>query len=638
MPFKKKVRGERSSKPKMPKSSSTNDAAAFKRHAGHQQQSVANPAAMSGGAGGKKKKRVSAAVVDEDPAATNGGAAPVAVHMETAPAQQHHASASAGKIKSKSKSKSKHKEVIDYSKQNTHTNTFGKVQKWLLESHATDPASTTSTAAAQIPSTMATETAAGAMPNGAVGRQAMLMSKSQSTPEHLAGKRLGDSATSGAVAAATATVNSHNKPITKVPSVSNLNDKVKLQVVYKPPFKFSLKFSKNSAVKTKVIGAGAAAGSRQKPKQHRSQSHRPDTGEPQHGPSVPATRRTALLVQTLAGDPADDDAVNLVTHLDEPNYETLTPKRDAALHNATASSSPLYENVNLHADAASAATAAAAATPINTATFRISKSASGSSLMQRTAAKSRASTSSSKRPAHSTSQTDLIREQQQQQHDSETPFGSSQNLIRSSTSNLAAKSASRSSHAPSAQQPGSSSQHLSRSSTTNLSKQRRTSGQSRGRGSNPNLYVMDDGNGTGGSSGGSRRNSLARQQSENAASMSRTASHSNLRQATVAASTRPGDNVNNIPRANLSGRQFVSASSNRQSKRAAGSAGKRGAERPHTADCTDGGPTSAVHGFEWPPGLRKSASSHASPHADEPLPSDLEVMVSDVENLVTDET
>lgn len=623
VPFKKKVRGERSAKPKMPKSSSSNDA--FKRHAGHQ-QSTSNPAALPGAAGGKKKKRVSAPVVDEDPAGTNGAVAPVAVHIETPPA--HHASPSGGKLKSKSKAKSKHKEVIDYSKQNAHTNTFGKVQKWLLESHTADPASPSaaSAAAVQYP------TAVDAAPAAAVVRHAPLMSKSQSTPEHLAGKRM--ATVQPATAAAAATASSSNKPLTKVPSVSNLNDKVKLQVVYKPPFKFSLKFSKNSAVKTKVIGA--AAGARQKPKQHRSLSHRPDAGEQQaHGSAAPSTRRTALLVQTLTGG-STDDAVNLVEHFDEPNYETLTPKRDAPATSTAAKSTPLYENVNLKADAATAA-AASASTPINTATFRISKSASGSSLMQRTAAKSRASTSSSKRPSHSNSQTDLIREQQQQQqqHDNETPFGSSQNLIRSSTSNLAAKSGSRSSHGQSSSQPPGSSQHLSRSSTTNLSKQRRASGQPRGRGSNPNLNALDDGTGTGGSNG-SRRNSLARQHSENAASMSRTSSQSNLRQA-AAATQRPGDIVNNIPRANISGRHPVSSSFNRHARHAAGSAGKRGAERPHTADCTDGGPASSVHGFEWPPALKKSASTHAA-HAAEPLPSDLEVMVSDVENLVTDDT
>jgi disintegrin and metalloproteinase domain-containing protein 10 len=91
----------------------------------------------------------------------------------------------------KPKKKSKHKEVIDYSNAENHTNTFGKVQKWLLESPIV------SSAASQIEH---------------ASKISNIVSKSQSTPEHL--------------------TNMQRSPSnTKVKSTNNLNDKVRLQVV-----------------------------------------------------------------------------------------------------------------------------------------------------------------------------------------------------------------------------------------------------------------------------------------------------------------------------------------------------------------------------------------------------------------------
>lgn len=599
-----------------------------------------------------------------------------------------------GKTKSKSKTKQPHhKETlqsIDYSKLNhgAHSNTFGKVQKWLLESQPAD--ATNLTSATTTPSTVAALVSAQIPAVGPLG-------KSQSTPEHLAGKRIASTAAAVAATAAVQSIQMNNAsgPTgngTKAPSTGNMNDKVKLQVVYKPPFKFSLKFSKNSTVKTKVLGgsANAAAAARQKSNQkpaHRK-SHRTTTAAAEATKMPPvSTRRTALLVQTV-GD-ADDatnvddfgmhsDDVNLVSQSNENTYETLTPKRQPPQQPPAL---PLYENVHLKdeafvdASAVTNATLEGAASAINTATFRINKSASGSNLISR-APTSRGTRQQSKRlnTTNSNSQTDLHLD------GSDTPFGSSQNLIRSSTTNLTKAGRSSASqqqqhlqhqqpqhyyhhHHQQQQQPHSQQGPLSRSSTTNLSKQRRSnnghmagssSHRANSRDSNPNLYVSDnDFVGSGGhtTGSGSRRNSLARQQSPaiDAAALPRTSSHSNLRSAAAAASSQSSSAAastaaaaavisrrtdaamhNNIPRANLTGRPATgaaasSASFNRHSRYPG--AKRSTPDRPYTADCTDGPGGGAP--FEWPPVGSMKAT-------DEPLPSDLEVMVSDVENLVTD--
>lgn len=271
----------------------------------------------------KKKKRVSAPIVAEE---QNTTAKP---QTDQAPA----------KAKKSSKPKSaKHKEIIDYSSRtgdsHSHSNTFGKVHKWLLES----PVAPTQ------PSAEVEHTS----------KVRQIMTKSQSTPERLA-----------------------PRAPKKVKSANNLNDKVKLQVVYKPPFKFSLKLSKNSAVKTKVLSTGVAgvagvAGTRSKRK---NRTEKTDRGT--RDGAVVKPRRTALLIRSAAtADEHDgpmisglktncsEDQQQLVTS--EPNYETLTPKVDT----------PTYENVSL-----STGGGANKSDAINTATFRINKSASGSNIL-----------------------------------------------------------------------------------------------------------------------------------------------------------------------------------------------------------------------------------------------------------------
>ncbi|KAL5283829.1 hypothetical protein ACFFRR_006237 [Megaselia abdita] len=196
--------------------------------------------------------------------------------------------ASAEELTIKPEKSKKHKNIIDYSapaggpptavpSASNHSNTFGKVQKWLLESPIV------------------------AQPLSHIEHSSKvhkIMKKSQSTPERLVQKSPKKSKSSG--------------------NLAN-NEKVKLQVVYKPPFKFSLKLMKNSSVKTHVIGGGLSKSKRQQP--------RP---EARH-------RRSALLIR-----PAEDTVDSSLKEVSLPpppppanTYETLSPKQN----------DPHYENL-----------------------------------------------------------------------------------------------------------------------------------------------------------------------------------------------------------------------------------------------------------------------------------------------------
>lgn len=523
----------------------------------------------------------------------------------------------AAKTKNQTKqSKSKHKAIIDYSKQNQHTNTFGKVQKWLLESPnvSAEPATTTGPAETMVMSAegtdhVATTTTTTTTTANTKVRQGHLMNKSQSTPERLAGVR---SPPGGK----------------KVPSVGNLNDKVKLQVVYKPPFKFSLKLSKNSAVKTKVIGNGSGGNNARGKQQQKlqQQQNRSKMRDGDVGAAV-SSRRTAMLIRNVSVEDNDeDDDIDLIGPVSEPAYETLTPKRSCD------SAAPVYENVHLKPTASNGTSATAKDPPFSSATFRISKSASSSSLTRKPQAKVLTKHRDSSSNLHQINGSRSSQHDLQHAGTSDTPFGSSQNLIRSSTTNLAKHN--RSSF-------GQGNRDLSRSSTTNLSKQRRTPhGGSQSNlnqlrtnqphGSNTNLFFDDFS-----PASRSRRDSLVQQVSPDStaskSSVSRTSSNSNLKM--PAASQRRGTITNNnIPRANLKSGSFNQHQVRHMAAPASATpfghqhnSRRPNADRPHTADCTDG--AGGAIEFEWPrPALNK----------DDPLPSDLEVMVSDVENLVTD--
>lgn len=197
--------------------------------------------------------------------------------------------AAAEELTIKSEKSKKHKNIIDYSapggpnaavaSASNHSNTFGKVQKWLLESPIV------------------------AQPLSHIEHSSKvhkIMKKSQSTPERLVQKSPQKSKSSG--------------------NIAN-NEKVKLQVVYKSPFKFSLKLMKNSSVKTHVIGGGLNKSKRQQP--------RPETRH----------RRSALLIrQAESKHDTVDSSLKEVSSPPLPsanNYETLNPKQH----------DPHYENL-----------------------------------------------------------------------------------------------------------------------------------------------------------------------------------------------------------------------------------------------------------------------------------------------------
>lgn len=613
VPLKKKVRGERSGKSKTGLASKSKSTAAkantsagliqaatvatatttqaFKR----QGTALENAKKLA-----KKKKRT----------LTPSGGAEV---VEPTPA--------VAKTKKPTKSKSpKHKEVIDYSKRGAannqaHTNTFGKVQKWLLESPITPVQPTP----AEVEH---------------VSKVRQIMTKSQSTPERLA-----------------------LRTPKKSKSVDNMNDKVKLQVVYKPPFKFSLKLSKNSAVKTKVLN-GAAGRSKRKSQMEKSAHGARD--------AVPKPRRTALLIRTTdevdtpmaSGHKSNCSEDQQQLMLSEPNYETLNPKVGGAC----------YENANTISTSSSGngLHGASKGDTINTATFRIKKSASGSNILgtiskyngssgSHSNTSTAAKTSSSGRgSSNNLNQIGTFGSYSTNSRGStmnlSKQFGSSQNLIRSSNSNLT-KSNSRNSF-----DIKRGFYDMSRSSTTNLSKDRRNGSHlnllkhQHLRGSSSNVNSMDDIT-MPVSSGRTRRHSTTIKSNDGAVKsggMSRAPSNSNLK---MQQPQRRGS-ISNIPRASLTSSSFKrhgappSSSGNqplfhRQTSQPSTSTSTGAASRmprcpvsdqytgrPHTADAKNNSVP-----FEWP-ALHYAAEKRSKNDG----PSDMVdvMMVSDVENLVND--
>lgn len=525
----------------------------------------------------------------------------------------------------KPKKKSKHKEVIDYSNPESHTNTFGeitccarlfwlltqfllystgKVQKWLLESPIV------SSAASQIEH---------------ASKISNIMSKSQSTPEHLTNMQ-------------------RSASNTKTKSTTNLNDKVRLQVVYKPPFKFSLKFSKNDpSVKTKVIGIDKS-----KHNKGRNDRKRNSTEDPLRA------RRTALLIRS-----ATEEINNqLVCDLnDEPMYETLNPKINPPQHQRQKSLTMPLDNMPNYENLPSSSTANlidlsltnSTTSPINTATFRVNKSASGSNLTNRNLpvvatpvlSKGRR-TGSQKGSQQNLTNTSSSggRERRSSIGNSSNLIkfgGSSQNLTRSSTTNLTKN------RLDGVKRHAS---DMNRSSTTNLNKYHRqhsshgSSTNLRRGGSNMDVNAGDEYHGV----SSNERKTHSRKNSVNSKSnMPRTYSNSNL----MSGGPLPGPSRresfnNNIPRASLinttSSNQANNQLFNRQislnvkptllSQQSRLLIDELNKNRPQTSSCD----SSMFKNFEWP----KVLTTQRSLPVNDALQSDMEVMLSDVENLVND--
>ncbi|GAB0087446.1 Disintegrin domain-containing protein [Sergentomyia squamirostris] len=496
VPLKKKVRGERSKKSKLTNQVGDGQPSTSQKppKAGKRVTKRDSPKKV---AKVKKKTRVSAPVVAEEqqqqqqqkPLVTE----PTVLTLK-----------GTKRAAAKKELKKKHKEIIDYSSRpENHSNTFSKVHKWLLESPIVSPQ-------AQMEHS---------------GKVANLMSKSQSTPERLT-----------------------QRSPQKTKSVGNLNDKVKLQVVYKPPFKFSLKLSKNASVKTHVIGNRVARNARKVV--GRGDKKRVGV-EPES-----SRRRTALLIRTEEGK----EEVDCQQQSSEPNYETVE-----------GGEVPFYENVNN--------------TAINTATFRVTKTSSGGHLsLNRSSSNKSASVGGS-------SGTNTLETTMRSR-------GTRSSGIRGSTTNLSMKDWQGSGQNLTRH----SGEGLMRSSTTNLISRCKEEG-SLGR-ERTHRYSSN------GNLNSSRKNSSA---SVAKVPISRTASSSNVK----IPSMRRGS-IGNIPRASLNNSNYTRQNSLQPPRSTPGGAA---ASRPHTSSCDD------TVQFEWPPVLSTR---------EEPLPSDLEVMCSDVENLVHD--
>ncbi|EAT43688.1 AAEL004881-PA [Aedes aegypti] len=512
----------------------------------------------------------------------------------------------------KKKTKSKHKEVIDYSSRtdaHSHSNTFGKVHRWLLESPIVTNATNQFEHASKVTN---------------------IMNKSQSTPEHLT--------TATANAISQQQPRSPKKTRVKTKSVGNINEKVRLQVVYKPPFKFSLKLSKNDpSVKTHVV-----AGPVSKRKGRMVDRKRVAAAIQSEVPRG----RAAILVR-----PADD-SIPIVSPLSEPNYETLNPRNLPESPPSPSSETHVYENVTFQNGAGGATELPnSVPPPINTATFRINRSASGSNIVhpggshfrnpsitsvsQIRSTSSGLRGSSSNLAAGSSHSNSNSRERDKHRRSYGGALGgeSTESLIRSSTTNLAKTASSKRNSFAEKRRSSSISLHQRHSgSASNLHSMKRHSGSSSqylnqelpsgssaphegpplGRRHSTSVRPVDSSTG-GSQSNGS--NSMKKQK------ISRTASSTNISGGGGSAAQR---------RSSIGSRQpphlSRQTSLNVKLHHKPSGSDRVGDRRPHTSSCDDRHPTA---GFEWP--KRPSGADY-----DDPLPSDLEVMVSDAENLVGD--
>lgn len=442
-----------------------------------------------------------------------------------------------------------------------------------------------------------------------------MMTQSQSTPEHL--------------------TNMQRSPNnTKTKSANNLNDKVRLQVVYKPPFKFSLRFSKNDpSVKTKVIA------------NDKSNRHKGRVDRKRNSIEDPMrSRRTALLIRS-ATEEMNNHLVNDLP--DEPMYETLNPKANLSnVHRQKSLTMPFdgtpnYENIQTSSTAnlIDLSLTNSTTSPINTATFRVNKSASGSNITSRNFPVAATPVLSKSRQRGS--QQNLTNSSGSSERERRLSIGnstnlikfggSSQNLTRSSTTNLTKN-----------RQDGVKrrASDMNRSSTTNLNKYHRqhsnqssSSNNLRRGGSNMDVNAYD-----GGSSNERKTNSHKNSVSNGSKSnLPRTYSNSNLISgASVAGPSRRESFNNNIPRASLA--STTNNTANNQFNRQISLNGKPtlsqksrllidelNKNRPQTSSCD----SSMFKSFEWPKVLKTQRSLPVNdPHASD--------MVSDVENLVND--
>lgn len=292
-------------------------------------------------------------------------------HMETSKSSKNPLASTMAKVKSSrtkvKSSSSKAKDTIVKQHQTNRSsvdedklNAFGKVQQWLLESPTTAPPTANITTAT---TTVAALQELDQLDTNKTNRQ---MSKSQSQTHNLT------SATQ------------RNPSPKKVKSLSNLQEKVKLQVVYKPPFKLSLKLSSNSAVQTRVANSGDATRNRRAARTYKNRKLT-NLGESRKKP------RTALLLQSKSGRDVDiDHGFRLVKSANHRRTTTedrqqLMPERKQDTLELKAERSAILadEKVgNQHMLLAGGPSLfMEPSTFVNTDTFKISKTSSGTKLL-----------------------------------------------------------------------------------------------------------------------------------------------------------------------------------------------------------------------------------------------------------------
>ncbi|XP_058837059.1 uncharacterized protein LOC131693338 [Topomyia yanbarensis] len=506
----------------------------------------------------------------------------------------------------KKKTKSKHKEVIDYSSRSdahNHTNTFGKVHQWLLESPVVTSAANQFEHASKISN---------------------IMNKSQSTPEHLT-----STAASAAITAQQQQLRSPKKTRVKTKSVGNINEKVRLQVVYKPPFKFSLKLSKNDpSVKTHIVaGPMGKRKNRMVDRKRVSAAMQPDS----------LRGRAAILVR-----PALEETMPFITDpLAEPNYETLNPRNMPE----TAPESPhMYENLSFNSGGSGPCELSnIVPPPINTATFRINRSASGSNIVSpnshfrnpsitsigqvRSSGLRGSSTNLTGGVCHSNTNS-RERDRHRRSYGGAVGGESTESLIRSSTTNLAKSNSKRNSFVEKRRSSSINLHHRHSGSVSNLHSMKRHSGSSSQYLNQEQQHEPSIG----------RRHSTSVKPVDSSSikkqKISRTSSSTNLpisgnSGGNAAAQRRSsiGHGSNRVAhgQASVNHKHLSRQTSLNIPKLPKCSPSATGVDRrPHTSTGEDRGAA-----FEWPMIMVKK-------HNDEPLPSDLEVMVSDAENLVGD--
>lgn len=507
------------------------------------------------------------------------------------------------------KKNSQAKEVIDYSSPEQHTNTFGKVQKWLLESPIV------LSAASQFEHSSKSSTT--------------VINKSQSSPEHLAANLQSQSPQQPQRAVNIVGGKSKNK------SISHVNNKVRLQVVFKPPFKFSLKLSKNDNgnVKTTV----ASGGNRKRDSRKRNSLEDPLKSQ---------SRRAALLIRSATEDISSKQVDQ------EPMYETLTKvssshrQKSSTLPSSSGGAANEYENLPTTSSTANLIDATlnnATTSPIiNTATFRINKSSRNLPVIATPVLSKSQKTSQS---SHRGSQQNLNRERRPSVSSSNLiKFGgSSQNLTRSSTTNLTKSSGK---HEQSIKRRAS---DMNRSSTTNLNKYHRQQSQNssnsnlRRDASNLDIVCSPDDTIVNERKSHSRKNSVNLSKSNSNLAIAGNTSHSHPM---PGSSRREESFKNNIPRASLiNASTIVNAISNNPFKRQTSfnvnakptplshqsrlMLDELNKNRPQTSSCD----SSMFKNFEWPKVLTTQRSLPAENAA---LQSDMEVMLSDGENVAND--